>query len=767
MKGKKKILGLAIASCALTLGMAFVACNEESGSTTPSPQKTITLENFTDVTATLALGEGYELPEKAYDAEGNAYDISYSVKTESGKELGLLDDRIFARYLETHYVVGTVEVATGDIRTQKITLTVTDEGNPWITFGEVSIGQQGVEYALPEITVNDDSGEKITPEVKLYVLNGDEKGAEVATENGAFTPAVGGYYYLEAKATDSTGNVGTAAEVVYVRANTTGTATIVTFNDQAEVDANFQFTARDDREGNKAYREGDKENGLPPFEKKYIPEFAGEKNVVQVRYKGTYWAPRFSIVPTQSVAADAEIFQKYTHVVVRMYVVKSDKFTNYWHETITMRNVDSTSVVSSTGVRQNEWVDYAFPIEQLVDFSYWPVDENGNLGTSKTEAAFIGHAEEKIVTDTSGDAAHEGMYYVSTVYVTNMATVATTGDTLNQPVTVSATVGGENVDLSSATVRVKKPNGAILRVKGASFTPDTRGTYEITVDGDGFLGTTSVSFIGIDRADELISFDHSGDESAARVVGAGGSVKWVAEYAGKTGVLQYDITGASTTNKYAPSISFDFMQSYDELIAAGYADNDYFVVQMYTVVGDDTATEETETFSAFSDGWKVKHNGGSYTHGIFVMGSTSYSKANEWVEYAIPLKILKGWTCGSSYTLWNVLNAENFKSENTRLYIADISVKKADLNVTVSGTSTSGETVTVSATDGTGAAVDMTAENVFTGWHIQSGGSRRCQKGNPTFTLSTLGEVAFVVNRINADGSVSFGVAFVTVVAAA
>ena len=58
MKGKKKILGLAIASCALTLGMAFVACDQEDTSTTLPPKKTITLENFTDVSATVSLGEG-------------------------------------------------------------------------------------------------------------------------------------------------------------------------------------------------------------------------------------------------------------------------------------------------------------------------------------------------------------------------------------------------------------------------------------------------------------------------------------------------------------------------------------------------------------------------------------------------------------------------------------------------------------------------------------------------------------------------------------
>ncbi len=270
MKGKKKILGLAVASFALTLSMAFVACGdkEDGGSITPPPQQqVITLENFTDVSESLALGEGYELPEKVRDTDGNEYEITYSVRTESGKQLGLIGNKVFINYLETHYVVGSVEVAEGDIRTQTITITAFDEGNPWITFGTLSVGRQGVAYTLPEITVHDDSGEDITPEIKLYRLDGDEKAEEITTvENGAFTPTVGGYYYLEATAKDSAGNSGSAYEVLYIRANTEGTAQLVTFNDQAEVDANFQFTADADRKS---------------FEKNYIPEFAGEKNVVQ------------------------------------------------------------------------------------------------------------------------------------------------------------------------------------------------------------------------------------------------------------------------------------------------------------------------------------------------------------------------------------------------------------------------------------------------------------------------------------------------------
>lgn len=741
MKGKKKILGIAVASFALTLGMAFAACGDtEDGGSTPPPQ-VITLENFDNVSTSLALGDGYELPETVLDTDGNEYEISYAVTTESGKQLGVIDNQVFVNYLETYYVVGTVEVAAGDVRTQTITITVSDQGNPWITFGEIATGQQGVEYTLPEITVHDDSGENIAPDVKLYLLNGDEKGDEVTVEDGVFTPTVGGYYYMEVSAEDSAGNTGSAYEVLYMRPDLTGTSTIVTFNNQAEVDANFQFTASADRKS---------------FEKKYIPEFAGEKNVVQVRYTGTYWAARFSIVPMQSVAEDADIFQNYTHVVLRMYTVKSDDCTHYWYDKISMRNADKTKdVASSTIIRQNEWVDYAFPISQLVDFSYYAIDEDGQVTSSSTNASFIGHAESKIATDTSTDAAHKGVYYVAGVYVTNMAEVTTTGDTLGEAVTMSATVGGENKDLSNATLRIKKPNGAIVKVQGNSFTPTTRGSYEITVLGDGFMGTTTVAFTGVDSVNELISFNYDSDLSAVKAVSAG-TVDWVAEYQGKQGVLRYDVIEG--TSVWAPKLTFNFMQSYDDLIAAGYTDKDYVVVEMYVVYGDDAATTgDTESFAKLANNLYCAHGSGT-KYATFAKGTTSRYVYNDWAEYVIPLAFFNGWTT-STYNIWGQLNAVG---DSVRMYIADIRAEKATLNVSTTGTLTVGEKVVVSATYADGNAVDMTTNEITT-VHYNVNGSRNADANKTEYSLGQSGEVVFTVEKTDSG---DFGLIILDVAAA-
>ena len=742
MKGKKKILGIAVASFALTLGMAFAACGDtEDGGSTPPPQ-VITLENFDNVSTSLALGDGYELPETVLDTDGNEYEISYAVTTESGKQLGVIDNQVFVNYLETYYVVGTVEVAAGDVRTQTITITVSDQGNPWITFGEIATGQQGVEYTLPEITVHDDSGEAITPDVKLYLLNGDEKGDEVTVEDGVFTPAVGGYYYMEVSAEDSAGNTGSAYEVLYMRANTTGTTQIVTFNDQSEVDANFQFTASADRKS---------------FEKKYIPEFAGEKNVVQVRYTGTYWAARFSIVPMQSVAEDADIFQNYTHVVLRMYTVKSDDCTHYWYDKISMRNADKTKdVASSTIIRQNEWVDYAFPISQLVDFSYYAIDEDGQVTSSSTNASFIGHAESKIATDTSTDAAHKGVYYVAGVYVTNMAEVTTTGDELDEAVTVSATVGGENKDLSNATLRITKPNGSVMKVQGNSFTPTLGGKYEITVLGDDFMGTTSISFM--EKLDPAAPIALTKENYATYVTQyqSLGTHSWNAtKEMNETGAVQIDWDYTSATGAKYPGFTLTNLWNYDDVKD----DYDYALVDVFVVQagGEEGVTSTIDQYFACSTTGKNLLT--TITGKRSAAGLAGYT-----MTLVLPIEHLsKG-----SVTIYARTASATTNRGTMRMYVNNIRLLAAALEVTVAeqtyddGVFELGETFTVTATDVDGNAVDMTT--MRTNATRFEGGNALGPNENGTVTI-TSNEGQYFILVTDKEGNGVMGYAIIEVVA--
>jgi hypothetical protein len=302
--------------------------------------------------------------------------------------------------------------------------------------------------------------------------------------------------------------------------------------------------------------------------------------------------------------------------------------------------------------------------------------------------------------------------------------------------------------MTNATLRVRKPSGAVLNVKGNSFTPTTRGTYEVTVLGEGFTGTTSVSFTGVDAVNELISFNYDSDLSAVVVKGQG-KVSWVPEYEGKQGVMRYDIVEGS---EYAPKLSFNFMQSYDDLIQAGYTDTDYVVVEMYVVSGDDKATTgETETFATLANNMYCAHGSGT-KYATFAKGTTSRYVYNAWAEYVIPLKYFDGWST-NTHNFWGQLNQVG---DTVRMYFADIRVEKSTLTLSVSGDLVENKTVTISAANASG-AVDMTTKCILTA-HCDSNGSRTADANKSTYKISKAGDVIFTVEKTDTG---EFGVIIV------
>ena len=80
-----------------------------------------------------------------------------------------------------------------------------DTEKPKIKTVGVQTGVAGCEYTLPTILVTDNSGETLTPSVKVY-KKGDENKTSVAVTGGKFTPTTGGVYVLEITAVDSANN---------------------------------------------------------------------------------------------------------------------------------------------------------------------------------------------------------------------------------------------------------------------------------------------------------------------------------------------------------------------------------------------------------------------------------------------------------------------------------------------------------------------------------------------------------------------------------
>lgn len=84
-----------------------------------------------------------------------------------------------------------------------------DEEDPVVSAANVpQTGKVGVELALPEATVTDNSGETIRATVTVK----DPEGKTVTVINGKFTPAKAGEYTVVYKAADSAGNEGVSPE---------------------------------------------------------------------------------------------------------------------------------------------------------------------------------------------------------------------------------------------------------------------------------------------------------------------------------------------------------------------------------------------------------------------------------------------------------------------------------------------------------------------------------------------------------------------------
>ena len=202
MKGLCKKL-LATATLITAFGMLAAACGELSSSSSPSSDdcsssfvestvSTVELENFENEEKQVLLDAPFELPAATVkDTKGNEYAVEYTAVTKSGKPIAVVNGAIWINEFETHYI-SCQAIVQGEIKTRVLTLTVKDEGAPTLAFDTFYDGFEGENYLLPDVQVNDSSKEKITPTIKVYLLNGDMKDKEVSCDGVSFTPNVAG-----------------------------------------------------------------------------------------------------------------------------------------------------------------------------------------------------------------------------------------------------------------------------------------------------------------------------------------------------------------------------------------------------------------------------------------------------------------------------------------------------------------------------------------------------------------------------------------------
>lgn len=605
MKGLCKKL-LTTATLITACGMLFVGCGDTSSSSSSfdsvssahsssslessldsssssSVESTVTpvvLENFENEEKTVLLDASFSLPAATVkDENGNEYNVEYTAATESGKPVSVIDGAIWIHDLETHYI-SCQAMVQGEIKTRVLTLTVKDEVAPTLTFGTFYDGFEGENYLLPDVKVSDSSKEEITPTVKVYLLDEDTKEKEIFCDGTSFTPSVAGYYLVEATAKDSSGNSATETEVLRIRTQTAKT-TILSFESQVDVDK-------------VDYR---KNNTRELLSKEWLPDFAGEKNVVQVCFEGDAWAPQFYFYPMQDLrSVSCTLFDKYDYAIMRMYMVKTDEYSNAWD------GIKLNNDASATTMEFNQWIDYKFPLSAFAD----GCAEDGTM-------KFYESNNLNLKDPVTGEKTwRKGMFYIAGIYAVNEATVSVTNAEKSSEMEITAKDSeGKNIDLSQANVRVVSPDGMVRSVKNARFTPTVQGRYTVYVSGNGYWGRTTGT------PDEILSFDNERDVINYVKKDNKYTREWLEEYQGETGVMKVTYTaGEQWTPAFVIGTPLQNIHAIEKYT--------HVVVRMY-VVESDTVQNVWNTV-----GMQKLSN----------VSSTEY-KSNAWVDYKFTLAQLQ------------------------------------------------------------------------------------------------------------------------------
>ena len=203
---KKKHWLICLLAIALSVSCALVACGKPKGTT-----ELIGFDVPTEETVTF--GDTYKLPDLAVtDAAGNLYVPSITVKA-GDEDVTVLSGGFQIRSLTDHVITYTVTVSDSDVQTKTTTLKVADRREPTVTFAAfdryVIVGTQ---WTAPAASVLDDADTGLTATVELYLGT-----TKLDPVDGKYMLSQTGVYTLKGTATDSSGNIGTTEEKLYVR----------------------------------------------------------------------------------------------------------------------------------------------------------------------------------------------------------------------------------------------------------------------------------------------------------------------------------------------------------------------------------------------------------------------------------------------------------------------------------------------------------------------------------------------------------------------
>ena len=452
----KKILALLLSI--LTISVAFVACDN----------KGVLLQNFPAAySEEVQLGDTYTLNViSVFDKDNNEYRVTSNVKTTQGDEVNVINNQFDIENIQGYVITYTVKISEKKVATSVLTLTVVDKDGPVIRITKPSDGIVGQEYTLPEITVSDLSGDNITPVIKIYFVNGEER-EEIALTDNKFTPAKSGQYLLQVTATDSSNN-SNSKEEAFVVYNPALIGEVANF-DYAETAK--LWTANKGVEI--SYVSPEQNEDLT-----YTGGYAQMSFTENNNWVNTYFMPR----QAKEAYADFDLMSVWVYPVLKDDVKASCLFSFF------------NDLNYQVQVNSGEWTKVSFPADKFIaSFDNLVNKSQIFLPMNFNNAASLNHAN--LVSFRLGNIfLHKNADFSVAVdndnYIKN-------GDTTTD---VTLTVGSENETVPAHVLTVlDSENNAVTAAssEGNAYTYSlTAGiyTYTVTSNDSVYVGSTSGTF---------------------------------------------------------------------------------------------------------------------------------------------------------------------------------------------------------------------------------------------------------------------------------
>ena len=262
------------------------------------------------------------------------------------------------------------------------------------------------------------------------------------------------------------------------------------------------------------------------------------------------------------------LYYDYDTLVVRMYIKQDAENTNYFTNLFIQDDmndeVDSTKkqYPTQTKMAYNRWVDYRFDISAL---KVWDNDV-----LNKEYDKLWGNGIE--VEEEGVKIPQKGEFYVAGIFLANETEMTVTANAFGVGDVVEFSTAD---DSSDAVYELVTPDGNVQTLDGNTFAIQSLGVHTVNVIGNDYYGEAFFRAVRPHAETEVLAFN---DETDKDLVGIGnvGSVAYVPEYEGETGVLQVNWTESNVW----PTISVASM-----LTQADYAKFSHVVFRMYIPSG--------------------------------------------------------------------------------------------------------------------------------------------------------------------------------------